>query len=156
MSTNNKTGLSADTKTTILAIATGVTIAVGGMTIYSNQLDKEREAKAQTQPSTLSDTDTKIIDDGNLAYKRRDYADNTAILIRRVTYMPASDQRTAFSAAVIEVMADNVVTDDEYNKLEADYNALKWMNEVNEINEAVAKYVPDSNSVTANPTEKPL
>ena len=59
--------------------------------------------------------------------------------------MPASDQRTAFSAAVIEVMADNVVTDDEYNKLEADYTDLKWMNEVNEVNEIVAKYVPETN-----------
>lgn len=145
MSTNNKTGLSADAKTTILAIATGVTIAVGGMTIYSNQLDKEREAKVQAQPYTLSDTDAKIIEDAKLAYERRDYADNLAALTRRVTDMPASAERTAFSAAVIEVMADNVVTDDEYNKLEADYTDLKWMNEVNEINEIVAKYAPETN-----------
>ena len=154
MSTNNKIELSADTKSAILAIAAGVTIAIGGMTIHSNQLDKEREAKGQ--PYTLSNANAKIIDDSELAYKRLDYADNTAVLTKIAGNMPASAERTAFSAAVVEVVADNVITDDEYNKLEAAYNALDGMNKVNEVNEIVAKYVPDSNSATDNPTEKPL
>lgn len=136
-------------KTTILSIGVGITIAIGAMTVYSQQLDKEHEAKIQAY--TITDTNEKTQADYEaiyrLAYRRQGYADSVASSTKRVANLPASAERTAYSAAVVKAIADNVITDDEYDKLEADYHALEFKNKVDEVNQMVAKYVPETNTV---------
>ena len=147
--------MNSQTKSTILGIATAITISVGVMTVYTQQSDKAHRAaveQAGLEPSTTDYPDYSLI------LKRQNYPDTVSELVTEAAKMPVSAERSTFSQAVIDVTADNVISDDEFNRLEMDFEELKAVNEAREVHELVAKYVPEPETAAATTTkaEKPL
>lgn len=134
--------MNAQAKSTILGIATAITISVGAMTVYTQQSDKAHsEAMEEREQTNLRDF---VSDIDELAYKRVGYTDDVDDWTTALIDMPASAERSAFSQAVVDATHDNVITDDEYMRLEEGFVALEGVNKARKVHELVAKYVPES------------
>lgn len=145
--------MNSQTKSTILGIATAITISVGVMTVYTQQSDKAHRAAVEQGGLEPSTTD---YPDYSLILKRQNYPDTVSELVTDAAQMPVSAERSAFSQAVIDVTADNVISDDEFNRLEMDFEELKAINEAREVHELVSKYVPEPETAATTKAEKPL
>ena len=67
--------------------------------------------------------------------------------------MPASQARTDFSDSVVKATQDNIITNEEYLKLESEYSALELTNTINvlkvDLSELVAADVSDKEPTPA-------
>lgn len=137
--------MKSNLKYSALTILIGSLIGAGAGFSYieheSNKLEKEHIENMKSKKARITSFKESVAQ-ANKEYserKKQTYPTYVAVWTLSLQRMPASQARTDFSDAVVKATQDNIITDEEYLKLESDYEALEVTNEINELKEVLYK-----------------
>lgn len=145
--------MKSNLKYSVISVLIGTLIGgaagVGYIDHKSDESKKEHIEKMKEDKARLTSMKKRLdkIDEAYFESEKRTYPFYVGHWTYSLQKMPASQARTDFSNSVIKATQDNIVTDEEYLELRAEYEALERTNTINvlkaDLSELVAADVSD-------------